>query len=68
MNALDTLNAINAGWTKGNTIYTNSVNFDIIDKALATDTWFIICDKGVYEGFKSLEDAVNAYSELMHQD
>jgi hypothetical protein len=67
MNVLETLNAINAGWTKGKTIYTNTVNFDIIDVAIATGTWFIICDYGTYEGFKTLEDAVNAYSELMHK-
>jgi hypothetical protein len=66
MNALETLNAIRAGWTQGKTIFTNTVNFDIIDVSIVSGTWFIICDAGTYEGFKTLEDAINAYSELVN--
>lgn len=61
--SLERLNKISQGWTCGNTVFTNKNNGDIIDFAPVIKKWFIISDF-VYEGFETLESAINFYEGL----
>ena len=64
-NHINTLNTICEGWKENeNGMLVNTNNLDIIDVAPAVGEWFIIADFGVFEGYETRDDAVEAYASM----
>ena len=56
---IEKLNKVCEGWTQTKSgMLINFKNKDIIDRAPATNKWFIIAEFGVVEGCESCEEAV----------